>query len=90
MLRLTRFALVAMVVLAGCHTGRPEPAHATASDSDTGSAVGGPGTICALGERSQGSDRQAHECNPGLTCCYPCGIPGCDSVCMADCGPPRP
>lgn len=24
-------------------------------------------------------------CGTGLVCCYPCGIPGCDSVCQAPC-----
>ena len=27
------------------------------------------------------------ECPPGQLCCYPCGIDGCDFVCMV---PPRP
>lgn len=25
------------------------------------------------------------ECGPGLSCCYPCGIPGCMSVCEPSC-----
>jgi hypothetical protein len=23
------------------------------------------------------------ECSPGLKCCYPCGIPGCQNACIA-------
>jgi hypothetical protein len=46
------------------------------------------GEVCRSGARSGGGiDRP---CAPGLQCCYPCGVEGCDSVCMADCGPPRP
>ena len=97
--RSPRFALVAVVAvasLAGCRGGRPaEPMPAPDPDgmtpqADAGPTVGGPGTVCSLGRMSQGSAREAHECNPGLSCCYPCGVEGCDSVCMDDCGPPRP
>lgn len=48
--------------------------------------------VCRVGTRPDRSRRGvvARPCAPGLRCCYPCGIPGCDSVCMRDCGPPRP
>ncbi|MBK9034886.1 MAG: hypothetical protein IPL61_27085 [Myxococcales bacterium] len=53
--------------------------------------AGGEGTICRIGEgHPQGDQATATPCADGLQCCYPCGIPGCDSVCMTDCGPPRP
>jgi len=24
-------------------------------------------------------------CRPDLVCCYPCGIPGCDNICLVPC-----
>lgn len=53
------------------------------------------GQICRVGRRFlRGSGalnpHQARPCAPGLKCCYPCGVPGCNSVCLKDCGPPRP
>ena len=35
---------------------------------------GGPGTVC--------TGSLAGECSTGLLCCYPCGIPDCERVCM--------
>jgi hypothetical protein len=32
----------------------------------------------------------ANDCGPGLTCCYPCGIPDCDFVCEPTCAPGSP
>jgi hypothetical protein len=52
--------------------------------------VTGEGQVCGYGSRSAMANAQAPACPAGLKCCYPCGIEGCDSVCMADCGPPRP
>ena len=52
---------------------------------NTKPAVGNEGAVCAIGRQHQGS-AVAVECGPGFNCCYPCGIDGCDSVCMAgDC-----
>ena len=34
------------------------------------------------GEVCEGTEE---ECGPGLTCCYPCGVPGCESVCTPTC-----
>ena len=53
------------------------------------------GQICRVGRRFlRGSGalnpHLARPCAPGLKCCYPCGVPGCNSVCLKDCGPPRP
>lgn len=48
-------------------------------------AIGKAGDVCHVGRQHEGS-RVAVDCGPGLNCCYPCGIDGCDSVCMAgDC-----
>jgi hypothetical protein len=42
------------------------------------------GAVCYWdNERSDASSLPTPaECQPGLTCCYPCGIDGCDDVCM--------
>jgi len=93
-----RGALLALVLLLGaCVGGSPAPAEPTpGSGSGSGSGpaadVGGEGTVCRAGERQIPGQAppEVQACAAGLRCCYPCGIPGCDSVCMADCGPPRP
>ena len=48
------------------------------------------GDICAKGSRAMNLDegpmsRPVVTCGPGLICCYPCGIQGCDSVCKKTC-----
>jgi hypothetical protein len=44
--------------------------------------LGTHGQICALGSRHpEDASVTPVECGPGLQCCYPCGIQGCDSVC---------
>lgn len=55
------------------------------------------GQVCRLGSRAlqlRGhgalSPLVSRPCAPGLKCCYPCGIQGCNSVCKKDCGPPVP
>lgn len=75
-------------------------AAATGSGGGAGSAAGsgGPGAVCSCGERGARLDGdEAAACEPvtcaeGLVCGYPCGIPGCDSVCMTeqDASLPRP
>ncbi|MBI2896618.1 MAG: hypothetical protein HYY06_23880 [Deltaproteobacteria bacterium] len=57
----------------------------SASDSDSdadGDADGLPeGSVCMPG---------AEECAGGLSCCYPCGIEGCDFVCEPSCSDEEP
>jgi hypothetical protein len=71
----------------------PEPSTATsiAAPPEAGVAReslpihdGTAGAVCYWGhERSDTSSLPTPaECQPGLTCCYPCGIDGCDDVCM--------
>lgn len=55
----------------------PAPAADTAKP-----ATGKQGDVCAIGREHEGS-AVAVTCGPGFNCCYPCGIDGCDSVCMA-------
>lgn len=79
---LMRLALIGAVACGG-GTPAPQPPDVP--------PVGGEGAVCRAG-RNQPPDATVvvHACAEGLQCCYPCGIEGCDSVCMADCGPPRP
>lgn len=48
--------------------------------------------VCKVGERHglRLFPTFARPCAPGLRCCYPCGIGGCNSVCLPACGGPRP
>ena len=67
-------------------TPNDDPGKSPAGDKpvDT-SSVGKAGDVCHIGRQHAGS-AVAVDCGPGLNCCYPCGIDGCDSVCMAgDC-----
>lgn len=80
-----------VLAVAACGSGSSEPSGPTPPPAIDAAAVGGEGAICRVGEQHPpGEVVEAVECAAGLQCCYPCGIPGCDSVCMADCGPPRP
>jgi hypothetical protein len=88
-----RQTLLVVVLFAACGGPRSTaPGGGTAGGGDgSGSATtGGEGAICAVGAQNQDPNAQAVACAEGLECCYPCGIEGCDSVCMKDCGPPRP
>jgi hypothetical protein len=43
--------------------------------------LAGPGEPCVSG---------GNDCRPGLVCCYPCGIPGCDWECTEPCDAGEP
>ncbi len=45
------------------------------------------GAFLSLGDHCSGS---AIPCGPGLSCCYPCGIPGCMNECTVTCSPGDP
>ena len=45
---------------------------------------------CALPGEGDICDPGASLCGTGLSCCYPCGIPGCDNVCEVTCAPSDP
>jgi hypothetical protein len=49
--------------------------------SSSGSSPAQP-TVCAVGNRTDPATVKVEPCADGLSCCYPCGIDGCDSVCM--------
>ena len=96
-------ALVAAFVFSACSsaskptTTSPPNAVGASPDAkaDNGTAkVGNQGAVCALGGRHENrSDApKPVECTDGLQCCYPCGIDGCDSICMtpAECNVNRP
>jgi hypothetical protein len=48
--------------------------------------------VCKVGERRglRLFPTFARPCAPALKCCYPCGVGGCNSVCLPGCGGPRP
>lgn len=69
-----RLALV-LGLLIGC--GPRAPSHAPGGASTDGSQ----GATCAWGHREPHPDTPLAACQSGLSCCYPCGIDGCDSVC---------
>lgn len=54
----------------------------------------GPNQVCRMGSRWRAYDRLrpsiARPCKRGLKCCYPCGIGGCNSVCLRRCPGPLP
>jgi hypothetical protein len=77
----------------GDGSATPGDGSATDGDGSTGgdaATPGGVGSVCALGRLEPDREVVVGPCAEGLQCCYPCGIQGCDSVCMVDCGPPRP
>lgn len=57
-----------------------------ASDAGTDAGADAPGTLGS----GDVCDPSASLCGPGLSCCYPCGIPDCDFQCEPTCGPSDP
>lgn len=53
--------------------------------NDGGAYDGGGGLGALCGQSAGGAS-----CAPGLACCYPCGIPGCDFQCTTPCQPGQP
>ena len=79
--------LLALAACGGKQTPAPTVDNATSTDQTTPTdktGVGTEGDVCHLGRQHVGS-AVAVDCGPGLSCCYPCGIDGCDSVCMTSC-----
>ncbi|MEJ7728387.1 MAG: hypothetical protein WKG00_04150 [Polyangiaceae bacterium] len=64
----------------------PGGAGGTAGSGGAGGA--GVGGGAGEGEVCAGSVIQT--CATGLVCCYPCGIPDCDSLCSVPCSPDEP
>lgn len=62
-----RLAWVVLVVACGA---------ADAERRGAGDRVAAHGEVCSSAEGGT-----VATCAPGLFCCYPCGIDGCDSVC---------
>jgi len=54
-----------------------------------GGGQGGAGAAAGEGQLCGSSANEAM-CGPGLACCYPCGIRGCDFVCTVACDPSEP
>jgi hypothetical protein len=89
-------SIVLALVLAACASSKPAPAPpapAPPADPPAPDAAPAPpagpktdgtaGAVCAWGERSRPTGEQPEPCQAGLRCCYGCGTPGCNSVCMA-------
>jgi hypothetical protein len=85
--------LALLLPLAACSGGTRSatPANTTVTTTTTTTTSDPPpdrphidgteGAICAWGERRTDPAPRPEPCAEGLTCCYPCGIQGCDSVC---------
>jgi hypothetical protein len=91
-------AALLVLVLAACGSQQPAPSPpAPAADPppagdpppDATPAPAGPktdgteGAVCAWGRNSEHHGEKVAACQGGLRCCYGCGIPGCNSTCMA-------
>ncbi len=59
------------------------PTGKASAAADEMGPMGKRGDVCQRGERSRGAGASGpvYSCGPGLSCCYPCGIQGCDWVC---------
>ncbi len=76
-------SIVALLFVVAC--GGKQTPHVDNSTPDDKPGTGSAGDVCHVGRQHVGN-AVAVACGPGLNCCYPCGIDGCDSVCMAgDC-----
>jgi hypothetical protein len=76
-----RALALALACVAACRGHEAAPASPTATAKQK--PIGQHGDVCALGNRPREDNAKVAvvECGPGLACCYPCGIDGCDSVC---------
>lgn len=71
------------------------PADAAVPPADAavkqGPKLGKLGDTCAYGMGRGNIEEMTRKrpplpkCGPGLICCYPCGIQGCDSICKKTC-----
>lgn len=66
--------LLLLVALLGCGARSSQTAKATGS--------GEVGATCGCGDQHEPGACVEVSCRPGLECGYPCGIKGCDSICM--------
>jgi hypothetical protein len=70
------------------HPGQMEDCACDATDQDCNGVIDdfACAMVCAyvqLGGECPAKDGSA--CEPGLVCCYPCGVPGCTNQCMEPC-----
>jgi hypothetical protein len=83
--------LLTAALVAACSSPAKPTSNVTTPPADK---VGNHGAVCGLGSRHENSsDAPAPvECSAGLQCCYPCGIDGCDDICMTpdECNEKRP
>jgi hypothetical protein len=77
--------LIALSFVVACGGKQSSPSTVDNTAPAAKPATGKAGDVCAVGDQHVG-EKIAVDCGPGFNCCYPCGIDGCDSVCMAgDC-----
>jgi len=75
--------LVALLVACG-HPAMPAPPTSPAAERDPlAKSDGTEHSVCHWGARMSRPLPAPAACKAGLQCCYPCGIPGCNSECMA-------
>jgi hypothetical protein len=89
-----RFVALALALALAACSSPAKPVASSTSSGGSDSKLGNHGAVCGLGSRHESSsDAPAPvECSAGLQCCYPCGIDGCDDVCMTpdECNEKRP
>lgn len=63
--------------MAGCGSGH----HTDREVTEPPDHVQGEGQVCRYGTLAPMPEEPPPPCPEGLSCCYPCGLEGCDWVC---------
>lgn len=70
-----KLAVTVVVLLVSCGPRSSRPAQDQPGTGDVGA-------VCGCGGREGQEACVEVACKPDLVCGYPCGVDGCDSVCM--------